>query len=202
MYEKKGPRYDRPDISLIEQCVTPFGVSLFIGGREGVSNIALLKEHGITTVLNCAVNLDINYVQKPLNQAGSTSNDYGHGPIKYYKLGLVDGPGNNENMMLAGYFLLQGALTQILPAKETYPYEQGGNVLVNCRSGRSRSVAVVSLFLHHNMPKAYPTLDDAIHHVRISRELHKDEWFEAPKPVLIESARKASKWIRQIDQSG
>ena len=101
--------------------------------------------------------------------------------------------------MLAGYYLLQGAFQQVLPDRASYPRRERGNVLVNCRGGRSRSVVLVSLFLHHTAPDLFPTLDDALNHVRTHRELRVDEWFEAPKPVLIEAARRASRWIDNID---
>src|SRR5690606_40603294 len=74
-------------------------------------------------------------------------------------LPIFDGAGNPKTMMLAGYYLLQGAFQQILPEKESYPLRERGNVLVNCRGGRSRSVALVSLFLHHEMPELFPTLE-------------------------------------------
>ena len=72
--------------------------------------------------------------------------------MRYYKLGLIDGPGNPETMMLAGFYLLRGAFEQQLPEKATYPRRARGNVLVNCRGGRSRSVALVALFLAVEMP--------------------------------------------------
>jgi hypothetical protein len=197
--EPKGPRYDRPVISRILEHVEPWGVDIYISGKEGASDIGLLREHGITTVVNCAVNLDFNYVTEPIVEASETSLGYGWGQIRYYKLGLVDGPGNPETMMLAGYYLLQGAFAQILPERASYPLREHGNVLVNCRGGRSRSVVLVALFLHHAMPQAFPTLDAALDHVRTRRELRPDEWFEAPKPMLVAAARRASDWIRRID---
>jgi hypothetical protein len=197
--EPKGPRYDRPVISRIVEGVAPWGVDIFISGKEGASDIGLLRQHGITTVVNCAVNLDFNYVTEPTVEASETSLGYGWGEIRYYKLGLIDGPGNPETMMLAGYYLLQGAFAQILPERASYPRRERGNVLVNCRGGRSRSVVLVGLFLHHAMPAEFPTLDAALDHVRTRRELRPDEWFEAPKPMLVAAARRASDWIRRID---
>ena len=131
--EPKGPRYDRPVISRIVEGVAPWGVDIFISGKEGASDIGLLRQHGITTVVNCAVNLDFNYVTEPTVEASETSLGYGWGEIRYYKLGLIDGPGNPETMMLAGYYLLQGAFAQILPERASYPRRERGNVLVNCR---------------------------------------------------------------------
>ncbi|MDF0598513.1 dual specificity protein phosphatase family protein [Psychromarinibacter halotolerans] len=195
---KKAPRYDRPDISLIEERLEPYGVALYIGGREGMSNPDLLQKHGITTVVNCAVNLDVNLVTSPDPEMSDDGLTYGFGAYRYYKLGLVDGGGNAETMMLAGYYQLLGALSQILPERASYPLRERGNVLVNCRGGRSRSVALVALLLHKQMPDRYPTLDAALDHVRTRRELHPDEWFEAPKPVLVNAAKAASDWIDRI----
>jgi hypothetical protein len=195
----KSPPYTRPRISRILENVVPYGVDIFISGSDGASDVALLRENGITTVVNCAVNLDFNYVTDAAVEASETQVHHGWGDVRYYKLGLIDGAGNPETMMLAGYYLLQGAFRQILPEKESYPRRERGNVLVNCRGGRSRSVAIVSLFLHHEMPELFPTLDSALDHVRGRRELRPDEWFESPKPVLVAAARWASEWIKRIE---
>jgi hypothetical protein len=193
-----SPRYDRPEISLIEENVTPFGVSLFIGGREGTANLPLLKENGITTIVNCAVNLDFNLVPEDEATATPGSVPYGHGGFRYYKIGLVDGHGNPATLMLAGYYILRSAMIQELPDKASYPHRKRGNILVNCRGGRSRSVALSALFLHHSMPETYPSLDSALDHVRRRRELRPDEWHTAPKKVLVDAARQASTWIDVI----
>ena len=58
-------------------------------------------------------------------------------------------------------------------------------------TGRSRSVALVGLFLHVEMPEVYPTLEAAYAHVREKRELRPDEWHETPKPMLAAAAARA-----------
>lgn len=120
------------------------GVDLYIGNRQAASNPALLAAHGINAVLNCALNLDINVVQSPAPD--SRIQDFGRAGLRYYKLGLIDGPGNPAEMLLAGYLQLRGLMAQQMPDKATYPWPSGGHVLVNCRGGRSRSVVLVSLF--------------------------------------------------------
>jgi hypothetical protein len=35
--------------------------------------------------------------------------------------------------------------------------------------------------------------------VRARRALEPDEWFETPKPMLVEAARRAAGWIALID---
>jgi hypothetical protein len=196
--EKQAPHYGRPKLSLVADNVQPYGVDFYIGGMEGASDIDLLRANNITTVVNCAVNLDFNFVTQPLSPAEQTVS-YGFGDIRYYKLGLIDGPGNPETMVLAGYYLLKGALEQRLPEKPTYPYRDKGNVLVNCRGGRSRSVTLVALFLSIAEPQRFPSFDAALQHVREKRELRPDEWFETPKPMLLDAARRASAWIGMIE---
>ncbi|MDN3714153.1 dual specificity protein phosphatase [Paracoccus cavernae] len=194
-----SPHYDRPWISRVYENLPDFGVDLYVGGREGASDVGLLRANGISTVLNCAVNLDFNYVSQDDEISHDSGVGYGPAQIRYYKLGIVDGPGNPDTMMLAGYFQLKGALEQILPDKPSYPLRERGNVLVNCRAGRSRSVALVSLFLHLHLPQEFPTLADAIAHVRVKRELRPDEWDSTPKPMLIAAAERSAAWARLIE---
>ncbi len=193
-----GPVYARPAISLIAEGLGPHNASLYIGGSEGARDLGLLRRHGITTVVNCAVNLDINLV--PAAAQDGDLRATGYGDIRYYKLGLIDGEGSPDTMMLGAYYILDGALRQRMPKRETYPFPDGGNVLVNCRSGRSRSVSLVALFLHKQQPHLYPTLDDAVAVIRERRELRPDEWFETPKPMLYSAARRASGWIDMIER--
>ncbi|KQV41763.1 MULTISPECIES: dual specificity protein phosphatase [unclassified Rhizobium] len=192
-----GPVYARPAISLIAEGLGPHQSAIYIGGSDGACDIELLRRHGITTVVNCAVNLDINLVPDAAGEGDLRAS--GYGDIRYYKLGLIDGEGSPDTMMLGAYYILDGALRQTMPKRETYPFADGGNVLVNCRSGRSRSVSLVALFLHKQQPHLYPTLDDALAVIREKRDLRPDEWFETPKPMLYAAARRASDWIDMID---
>lgn len=193
-----SPRHERPHLSLIQKKLPGHDIDLYIGGREAASSPTLLERHGIKVVVNCAVNLDINLVD-----AGKAAEEEqvisGSGFLRYYKLGLVDDAGNADTMLLAGYYLLRGALDQSFPQRPSYPNRDKGNVLVNCRAGRSRSVAIVALFLHIEMPDVYPTLASAIDHVRERRQLHPDEWFETPKPALIHAVERAAEMIRLIE---
>lgn len=199
MSDKPSPRYDRPHISRVYENLPGFGVDLFVGGREGASDVPLLVENGISTVLNCAVNLDFNYVAEPDEVSHDSRVGYGAAPIRYYKLGIVDGPGNPDTMMLAGYYQLRGALDQVLPERPSYPARQRGNVLVNCRAGRSRSVVLAALFLHLHIPHEFPRLVDALDHVRRWRELRPDEWHETPKPMLIAAAERTAHWVHLVE---
>ena len=129
-------------LSLIATGVGDEGVSLYIGNSDGARDVATLVQLGITTVINCAVNLDINYVSDPVDPAQSGKCAVGHAPIRSYKIGLIDGHGNPGRMMLAGYYILDGALKQVMPDRSSYPNRARGHVLVHCRGGRSRSVAL------------------------------------------------------------
>ena len=53
--------------------------------------------------------------------------------------------------------------------------------------------------MHVQMSERFPTLDSAIEHIRQTRALHPDEWHETPKPMLIEAARYAARWINRIE---
>lgn len=194
-----APVYARPAISLIADDLGPHKSKLYIGGLEGARDLALLKQHDISIVVNCAVNLDMNLVRDPALMEEDDRLATGYGAVRYYKLGMIDGGGSPDSMMLGAYYILDGALRQQMPKRETYPFRDTGNVLVNCRSGRSRSVALVALFLHKQQPHRFPTLDNAVAHIREKRELRPDEWFETPKPMLYDAARKASALIDMID---
>lgn len=185
------PHYPRPPLSLIVEDFPGWGMDIYIGGSAGVSDAALLAEHDIGIVINCAVNLDIDWVNTPEASAAAHLLPHGAGPVRYYKLGLIDGDGNAPEMLHAGYQLMRSALLQQIPDKASYRNRRRGNILVNCRGGRSRSVSLVALFMHLECPERFPTLDAAIALIRDRRQLHPDEWFEAPKPSLTRLAEQA-----------
>ncbi len=196
------PHSPRPPISLIESNIPRWGVDIYIGGSTGAADAQLLRKHNITTVLNCAVNLDIDLVDQLDAQYAQPLCQFGSGAIRYYKIGLIDGPGNPEAMVLAGYHLMRSSLSQQIPDKPSYKVRQKGNILVHCRGGRSRSVTIVAVFLHLEWPEKFPTLNSAIAHIRDKRQLHPDEWFETPKPMLIELAHRAIKMETLLRQAG
>ena len=186
----------RAPLHLIHENLNGRGIDIYVGNKQAASNPALLADHGVGTVFNCAVNLDINLVTD--EDPASRALPFGWGPVRYYKLGIIDGPGNPAPMILAGYYQLKGLIDQVLPQKKSYPWDGVGNILVNCRGGRSRSVTIVALFLHLECPELYPTLDAAIDHVRVARQLDPVEWPQAPKPVLVDAARWAADMVRLV----
>lgn len=179
--------FPRPPISFIER-LPHWDVDILVGDSRAMGSPAILAEHGVTTVVNCAINLDMNIVPE----------EQDHAPFRYYKLGLIDGNGNPQDQMIGAYFILRAALDQVMPERPTYPNKVRGNVMVNCRGGRSRSVTLVALFLHLEMPQTYPTLESAIQHIREKRELRPEEWHETPKPMLMEAARHAARQIERL----
>lgn len=194
-----------PPLSLIARGLDPHGADIFIGGTAAARDAGLLRRHGITTVVNTAVNVDVNYVAGPDDGDGDGEPDAlcrsGFAPFRVYKLGLVDGE-NPRGMMLGGYCILHGALHQTLPEKESYPRQEQGNVLVHCREGRSRSVALAALYLHLQDPVRFPKLEDAIALVREKRGLPPEEWFETPRPEIINAAAEAARGIRLLREMG
>ncbi|MGV2986674.1 dual specificity protein phosphatase family protein [Vibrio sp. E150_011] len=194
--------YDRAPTHCVAEGIGPEGQDLYLGGYDAARDLELLESLGITTAVNCSVNLDINYVIDPYLPAEGDLLEGGCGPIRTYKVGLIDGPGNPHHMILAGYYLLDGAFNQVVPEKASYPNRARGNVLVHCRAGRSRSVAIAALYMHRKQKHLYPTLQSAIDVVREKRELRPDEWFETPKPSLLEAIEKANAMLDILEANG
>lgn len=194
--ETKVQKPDLPPLSLVERDLPGSGADLYVGNKHAASDPALLAKHNIKMVLNCAVNLDINVVTQPDPSAKVLP--WGPGYVRYYKLGIIDGPGNPAPMLLAGYYQLKGLLAQTFPDKPSYPHRDPGNVLVICRAGRSRSVTLSSLYLHLERPDRYPTLDSALDHVATMRGLTPDIRHLTPKPILIEAAHWSAQMAKMI----
>ena len=194
-----------PSLSLIARGLDPYGADLFIGGTRAARDVGLLRRHGISTVVNCAINVEVNYVASTGegDEEGESSGlcRFGSAPFRVYKLGLVDGE-NPAGMMLGGYCILRGALRQTIPEKESYHPLARGHVLVHCREGRSRSVALAALYLHLQDPVRFPELENAIAAVREKRGLPPEDWFEAPNPEIIEAAAEAARAIRALRNLG
>lgn len=174
-------------------------VSLFIGDQIAASDDNLLRQHKIINVLNCAVNCDINYVDKTLDLTpGGINRVFGYAPIRTAKIGMIDGEGNDPILMFAAVHLLHGMLHQTFPEKKSYPVRQTGNVLVHCRGGRSRSVAVAALYLNHMFPGCWPSLNDLIDEIRHKRGIPLKEFDRVPTPGI----RRNTEQVYAMFQSG
>ncbi len=177
---------DLASMNAIAEGIGPHDAVLYIGDQRAASNDGLLQAHDITCVLNCAVNLDINYVDKTLDKsADSDYRVFGFAPVRSAKVGMIDGPGNSPAHLISACYLIEAMLHQKLPEKQTYPIKRAGNILVHCRGGRSRSVAVSALYLHLNHPRRWSTIDEALQYVRDKRRIHPNEYYKAPKKDLL-----------------
>jgi hypothetical protein len=164
-------------------------VSLFVGDQIGASDDNLLRRHKIMNVLNCAVNCDINYVDQTLDLTpGGANRVFGYAPVRTAKIGMIDGEGNDPMLMFAAVHMLHGMLHQSFPEKKSYPLRQPGNVLVHCRGGRSRSVAVAALYLSHMFPERWPNLDDLIYEICTKRGIPADEFDRVPTAGILHNA--------------
>ncbi len=164
-------------------------VSLFVGDQIGASDDNLLRQHKIMNVLNCAVNCDINYVDETLDLTpDGTNRVFGYAPVRTAKIGMIDGEGNDPMLMFAAVHMLHGMLHQTFPEKKSYPLRQPGNVLVHCRGGRSRSVAVAALYLNHMFPERWSSLDDLIDEIRHKRGIPQNEFDRVPTAGILLNA--------------
>lgn len=107
--------------------ITPIIDKIAIGDSEDAQNIT---RHQFDATLNVAIDLDIDDTK-----------------IQRYKVGLLDGPGNDPKIFAAALIVLD---TLVKNNKRT---------LVHCHAGQSRSVMIVAAWLAY---KKYSTLDDAL----------------------------------------
>jgi len=99
-------------------------------------------------------------------------------------------------LMFAAVHMLHGMLHQTFPDKKSYPLKQPGNVLVHCRGGRSRSVAVAALYLNHMFPERWPGLDDLIDEIRHKRGIPRDEFDRVPTAGILRNAAQVQTMFR------
>lgn len=144
--------------------------TLYVGNLTGASDPQAMLAENITSSLNVSLNIHVPEVQLP---------DGIH--VRRAKVGLIDGEGNNAAHMAAAVLALDGLVTQASPGKAYYPAHRAGNVLVNCRGGRSRSVAVLALYLHLKDPAAFPDFEQAVNHIRHLR----DNSAQYPLPPML-----------------
>jgi myo-inositol-1(or 4)-monophosphatase len=186
-YQETPPLSDEQEDRLpvllpIADEIGPNAATLFIGNRVAADDPDLLLRHDITATMNLAVNIEL----LPLMLLDGTV-------IRRTHIGLIDGPGNRPQHLLAAVFALHGILGQESPGKRHYPPHRRGNLLVHCRGGRSRSATVIALYLHLAYPDRFPGFEDAIGHVRAVRGLGTDQ----PHPAMLALAQEAIKSSRR-----
>ena len=128
---------------------------IYVGNQTAACDPEMLLALDITSTLNVSVNIIV-----PALQLADGTN------VRRANVGLIDGNGNPASYLAAAVLTLHGLLNQASPGKPHYPAHRYGNILVNCRGGRSRSVTVVALYMHLTDPDQWPTLYAAIDHVR------------------------------------
>lgn len=98
-----------------------------VGSRFDAADYPRLREDGMTAVLNVAWDLDIVYP--------CPSDEPHMFAIEYQKVGLIDGPGNLPETLMAAVWML-GQLA-----------ERHDRILVHCHAGVSRSATVTALHI-------------------------------------------------------
>ncbi|MDA1193022.1 MAG: dual specificity protein phosphatase [Candidatus Poribacteria bacterium] len=132
-----------------------------IGNWREASDIDLLRDEGVTAVLNVAYNIDLMFPE------ARDENAYA---VEYHKVGLIDGMGNHATTLLAAVLTLH----QLLDRHE--------RVIVHCQAGISRSVTVVTMYLAGlNDTSFHTTLADVKrkrHPALISHAIQLRDWRE------------------------
>lgn len=157
------------------------GLTLFIGNKVAAQSPALLQENNITSTMNLAVNIEI----APLSLPDGTH-------VRRTHIGLIDGPGNTPEHLLAAVFAICGIVEQESPGKPHYPAHRRGNLLVHCRGGRSRSATAIALYMHLRHPDRFQTIEAAVDHVRQVRGLDTTQ----PQPAMLDMAQVAIRMMR------
>lgn len=149
---------------------------IYLGNLAAAEDAEALARAGITASLNLAMNI----FPGPLALPDGTL-------LRRYQIGLLDGPGNPPQLFEAAIRLIDGLAETYTEGKPHYPPHRPGGLLVHCRGGRSRSVAVLALWLHLRRRTDFPGLDAALAYLRDLRGL--DDGY--PLPPMIALARQA-----------
>ncbi|RMC31572.1 protein phosphatase [Paracoccus alkanivorans] len=147
---------------------------IYLGNLAAAEDAGALAGAGITASLNLAMNI----FPGPLALPDGTL-------LRRYQIGLLDGPGNALQLFEAAIRLIDGLAATYTEGKPHYPPHRPGGLLVHCRGGRSRSVAVLALWLHLRRCRDFPDLDAALAYLRDLRGL-KDGY---PLPPMVALAR-------------
>jgi protein-tyrosine phosphatase len=131
------PKPNTDSLNLIVENEGPLNLSVFVGNDDAMNNVNfVLVENEINGILNCAAELRFD------NETCA----------EYFKVGFWDGYGNNTSTLAAAVYVVDQLLT-----KRHWPWVGyvPRNVLVNCHSGHSRSVVVMSMYLCQKHPETY-----------------------------------------------
>lgn len=159
------------------------GARLYLGNRVAADDANLLLAHDITSTMNLAVNTELLPLMLP---------DGTH--VRRTHIGLIDGPGNAPQHLLAAVMAIAGIVEQASPGKSHYPPHRAGNILVHCRGGRSRSVTVIALYLLLFHGERFPRLEDTLGHLRQIRGLDETQ----PQKAMVALAQRL---LEKLDQT-
>ncbi len=168
MRQKPADRAARVEAERLEDAL-PIMVAVrpgvFLGNVSAACDACMLARHGVTQTLNLAVNAD----PLPLRLPDGTD-------LRRAKIGLIDGKGNHPAHVAAAVLAIDGMLAQPAPGKPSYGDHRPGALLVHCRGGRSRSVAVMALWLVRTDPQRFGgQVTQAIEALRSLRGLGSDQ---------------------------
>ncbi len=155
--------------------------TLWLGNLTAAEDASALFEAGITSSLNLAINI----FPSPLTLQDGTH-------VRRYQIGMLDGDGNSAQTLAAAVLLVDGLHANYTQGKPHYPSHKNGGLLVHCRGGRSRSVAVLALWLHLRFSSEYPNLDAALNHLRTLRGLSQTY----PLPAMVALAQQARSFFQ------
>ena len=158
----------------------PHEKTLFLGNLAAAEDPDCLLQAGITETLNVSINMSPGPLLLP---------DGTH--VRRYQIGMIDGDGNDPHLLAAAVFTIEGLMRGYVPAKPHYPKHRKGNILVHCRGGRSRSVALIALWLSTFARDRFAGFEAALAHLRQLRGL--DETYPLPPMLaLAEEVRRGS----------
>ncbi len=124
-------------------CVTPINKvndNIYIGDHNAATSMTLLRNYGVTHVINCAAEIPDYYVHL----------------LHYYRLNLLD---QNDNLIPA----LKNGLGFIRKAIDN---NKNAKIFIHCHMGRSRSASMVIYYL---MMESNVTFDNALTYLKSVR---------------------------------
>ena len=175
--EDEAREDDRPLLFPVIDGFGPHAKTLFLGNLAAAEDAGCLLGAGITETLNVSINM----FPGPLTLSDGTH-------IRRYQIGMIDGAGNDPHLLAAAVYTVEGLMRGYVPAKPHYPKHRKGNVLVHCRGGRSRSVALIALWLSAFAADRFASLERALAHLRQLRGLT-DSYPLPPMLALADEVR-------------
>ena len=138
--------------------ITQITSKIYIGNSF---DAATVTPEIVEASLNVAIDLDVVNPNK----------------IKLYKVGMVDGPGNDPGVFIAAILCLDGMARKY------------NKILVHCHEGKSRSVIVASTYL---------SISTGIDFDEVLNDVMKKRGVDVYRPALYELAKAAIPVIKKV----